>query len=271
MDMILQALTNIYSHLALWLAGTFVVSIALEYAMPCNPDQPRWRRGMVTDLLYFFIMPLLTRIVRLLLMAIGIYAVLRGANPQEVQVFLHSGYGYLATLPVWLQAALAFILSDIMIYWLHRWFHTAKMWRIHAIHHSSKHVDWLSTYRFHPVNSWISFTMVDVIMLFLGFSPMALAEMTAFNTAYSVMVHANLNWTFGPFKYIFASPVFHRWHHTTEAEGMDKNFAPTFPLLDIMFGTFYMPDGKLPHSYGVNGSDIPNGFLRQLIWPFTKR
>ena len=25
--------------------------------------------------------------------------------------------------------------------------------------------------------------------------------------------------------YVLASPVFHRWHHTSEAEGLDQNFA----------------------------------------------
>jgi sterol desaturase/sphingolipid hydroxylase (fatty acid hydroxylase superfamily) len=85
------------------------------------------------------------------------------------------------------------------------------------------------------------------------------------------MVHANLNWTFGPFKYLFSSPVFHRWHHTAQEEGMDKNFAPTFPLLDVMFGTFYMPDGKVPTHYGVPGSDIPDNFLGQISWAFKRR
>ena len=88
---------------------------------------------------------------------------------------------------------------------------------------------------------------------------------------YSAMVHANLNWTFGPFKYIFASPVFHRWHHTSLAEGRDKNFAPTFPLLDIVFGTFYMPENRLPEQYGVSGSKIPDGFISQMIWPFKNK
>ena len=107
-------------------------------------------------------------------------------------------------------------------------------------------------------------------MLFLGFSPESVSVMATFNLIYSAMVHANLNWTFGPFKYLFASPVFHRWHHTSQIEGMDKNFAPTFPLLDIVFGTFYMPEGRLPESYGVPGSDIPEGFWGQMAWPFRQ-
>ncbi len=103
----------------------------------------------------------------------------------------------------------------------------------------------------------------------LGFAPAAFALLVPFNRIYAGLVHANLNWTFGPFKYVLASPVFHRWHHTSEAEGMDKNFAPTFPFLDLMFGTFYMPEGKLPTKFGIAGGDkIANSFIGQTLYPF---
>ena len=88
---------------------------------------------------------------------------------------------------------------------------------------------------------------------------------------YSAMVHANLNWTFGPLRYVFASPVFHRWHHVAEGEGINKNFASTFPILDLIFGTFYMPAGQLPANFG-NGEDaFPEGFWGQLIYPFRRK
>ena len=51
------------------------------------------------------------------------------------------------------------------------------------MHHSSETLDWLSTYRFHPVNVWLSFTMVDTLMLLSGFSPAAITAMGAVSTA----------------------------------------------------------------------------------------
>lgn len=65
--------------------------------------------------------------------------------------------------------------------------------------------------------------------------------------------------------------MFHRWHHTLEAEGLNKNFAPTFPVLDLIFGTFYMPTGKLPEHFGNGEHDFPEGFLGQLVYPFTQK
>ena len=81
----------------------------------------------------------------------------------------------------------------------------------------------------------------------------------------ALFVHANLNWTFGPLKYVIATPVFHRWHHGPPHLGGNKNFAPTFALWDYLFGTFYMPEGELPKEYGVDDPHMPQGFLRSCL------
>ena len=52
-------------------------------------------------------------------------------------------------------------------------------------------------------------------LLLAGISPNVMLWVGPFTTATSAFVHANLNWTLGPFKYVLASPVFHRWHHTS--------------------------------------------------------
>lgn len=267
---LLSIIIDSYIYLSLWLVGFFVTFTILAKFMACNP-QPSWRHDIWTDIIYYFVMPLLTRFVHIALVSGGVYLIHYGVPDSTIAEYVRHGYGYLGELPVWLQAAIIFLASDIILYWTHRWFHTAKMWKFHAIHHSPPHVDWLSTYRFHPINTWLSFTLVDSMMLVIGFSPEAVGLMAGVNMIYSAMVHANLNWTFGPFRYVFASPVFHRWHHTAQEEGMDKNFAPTFPLIDIVFGTFYMPEGRRPEIFGVPGSDIPSGFIGQMIWPFRQR
>ncbi len=128
----------------------------------------------------------------------------------------------------------------------------------------------MSTQRFHPLNQWFAFTLVDTAMLLIGFAPEAFAALALFNITFSAFVHANLNWTLGPLKYVIATPVFHRWHHTSVEEGGSKNFAPTFPILDVMFGTFYMPKGKLPENYGVSDPEFPEGFIDQMFYPFRK-
>ena len=61
---------------------------------------------------------------------------------------------------------------------------------------------------------------------------------------------------------MIASPVFHRWHHTAAERGGEKNFAATFPVLDLIFGTFYMPKGVLPDRYGIADKEFPGGLRR---------
>jgi hypothetical protein len=39
---------------------------------------------------------------------------------------------------------------------------------------------------------------------------------------------------------------------TSSAErGGEKNFASTFAVLDLMFGTYYLPKRELPDRYGI--------------------
>ena len=76
-------------------------------------------------------------------------------------------------------------------------------------------------------------SLADVIMLLAGISPNVFVVLGPITIAHSAFVHANLDWTLGPFKYVIASPVFHRWHHTAADRGGEKNFAATFPVLDL--------------------------------------
>jgi sterol desaturase/sphingolipid hydroxylase (fatty acid hydroxylase superfamily) len=53
-------------------------------------------------------------------------------------------------------------------------------------------------------------------------------------------------------------------------EGGNTNFAGTFPIWDVLFGTFRMPDGKLPEAYGKDEAAMPSGIIGQLAFPFRR-
>ena len=236
----------------------------------CNPGTPWWRnRGLLTDAWYWLIIPFLSPYIRMfLLIAIAAFT-LPFVTEGQLSDYINKGYGPLGMLPFWWQAAAYLLFSDFLLYWSHRLFHGAKLWRFHAIHHSAEDVDWTTAYRFHPVNLAFGAFLVDVVMLYIGVSPKVLLFLAPFQTMMALFVHANLNWTFGPLKYVIATPVFHRWHHSAPELGGEKNFAPSFALWDFLFGTFYMPQGALPQTYGVDDPNVPEGFLQQLVYPFT--
>jgi sterol desaturase/sphingolipid hydroxylase (fatty acid hydroxylase superfamily) len=151
-------------------------------------------------------------------------------------------------------------------------FHTMNFWRFHAIHHSAVDVDWLTAARFHPINIIVHSVLVGIIIYVMGFNPRAWLILAPFDILYSPLVHANLNWTYGPLRYVLASPVFHRWHHTHLDEGGNKNFAPTFPFLDIIFGTYYDPKDRRPEVFGTPNDPISDAnIFQQLIYPFIRR
>jgi sterol desaturase/sphingolipid hydroxylase (fatty acid hydroxylase superfamily) len=177
---------------------------------------------------------------------------------------------YFATWPLWLQAICVLTLSDFTAYWLHRAFHRGWLWRVHAVHHSSRELDWLSAVRLHPLNEIIGRMAQVLPFYFLGFSPLVLAGVAPFLSLYAILLHANVSWNFGPLRYVIASPRFHRWHHTSEEEGLDKNFAGLFPIWDLAFGTWYMPTNKQPTVFGIVNHDVPENLWGQLMYPFKR-
>jgi sterol desaturase/sphingolipid hydroxylase (fatty acid hydroxylase superfamily) len=247
-------------------------ALCLFSSQACNPGKVWWRnRGLVTDLWYWLIIPFLAPYLRMgLLIGLAAFA-MAFTTADELNSYIVNGHGPLGALPFWWQAAAYLLLSDFLLYWIHRLFHGAQLWRYHAIHHSAQDVDWTTAYRFHPVNLWFGPFLVDVMMLYAGASPTVLLLLAPFQTAMAIFVHANLNWTLGPLKYVVATPVFHRWHHTAPSEGGNLNFAPTFAIWDVIFNTFYMPAGALPQTYGVDDPAFPQNFLQQLIYPFRSR
>src|ERR1700677_3697000 len=253
--------------------GIAVVFTVLTWFWACNPGQAWWRkRDLVTDLCYWFFIPVITRYLRIGMLIVGAALLFRITTADGLIAFYENGHGPLAALPLVAQMAIFLIGEDIILYWTHRLFHGRRtLWKYHAVHHSSEELEWISAARFHPINLFFGSVLADVVLLVAGISPNIFVVLGPINIAHSAFVHANLDWTLGPFKYVIASPVFHRWHHTAAERGGEKNFAATFPVLDLMFGTFYMPKGVLPDSYGIDDKEFPEGFGRQLAYPFKSK
>jgi len=152
---------------------------------------------------------------------------------------------------------------------MHRAFHGRRLWRFHAVHHSSVDLDWLSAVRPHPINDALMRIAATLPVLVLGFAPVAVAGIAPLLTLMAILVHANLDWDWGPLRGVVASRRFHRWHHTDEANARDKNFAGLLPLWDIMFGTYYMPSDRLPGRFGT-ASPVPTGLVGQFLFPFRQ-
>ena len=250
----------------IYLAAAFVAFGVLARISPCNPEQRRFvGRDLVDNTLFWFLGLVLYGDIAGAYVRWGVDLTFQRDAP-EILSAIEAGYGFAARLPLWAQAVVIIVAMDFIQYWLHRLFHGRALWPFHAVHHSVEDLDWTATYRIHPVNFLIYSAGALAVVRLAGFTPAAFLVIGPFNLVAGALAHANLDWTFGPFRYVIASPVYHRWHHVRDPAVHNRNFAPTFPVWDLMFGTFYMPRGVLPHDYGVDG--VPRHFLAQLVYPF---
>jgi sterol desaturase/sphingolipid hydroxylase (fatty acid hydroxylase superfamily) len=258
------------------IGGLLVLSAVfwlLERWRPSLPEQRRERIQTRTDLVYWFFTPLVTRFVTRVSIGIvfALVALWQGVSFDDFRAAASTRQTWASALPTWVQIPAILLLADLLAYCSHRLFHGRWLWPFHAIHHSSKSVDWLSSVRLHPINDVVS-RIVQVLPLYwMGFNGVVLAAFVPFLTLYALLLHANVRWTYGPLRYAIASPAFHRWHHTSEEEGLDKNFAGLFPFIDLLFGTFYMPADRQPQRFGILKNDVPDGLLGQLAYPFRTK
>jgi sterol desaturase/sphingolipid hydroxylase (fatty acid hydroxylase superfamily) len=230
-----------------------------------------FRRGWLTDVAYFFTTTLLTKpLVRLLfIVPLTLLVLAKVASPAQLRAGAYGGFGPLSRQPDWLQAVQIYVLIDFCGYWTHRLFHRGGWWPFHAVHHSSEDLDWLGSLRVHPVNEIVNKLAQVTPVLLLGYNPKVTLGAAPVLTFYAIFIHANVNWDFGPLRGVFASPVFHRWHHSRERAAWDKNFAGLLPLWDILFGTYYMPKGRFPENFGIH-EPMPENYLSQLWEPVAQ-
>lgn len=177
-------------------------------------------------------------------------------------------------LPFIFQVFLGLLLLDTKLYIRHRFTHKF-MWRTHSVHHTAEEINWLTGYRLHPFEIIVDIAFSIPFMHILGFDGNGIAVASSIMLVFNLFTHANLNLEYPGFmRYCLSSPNFHRWHHAKfEKEAFNKNFSVIFPFIDLVFGTFYHPAGKLPSAFGIlqkpTAAKIKQNLLGYLIYPLN--
>ena len=167
----------------------------------------------------------------------------------------------------WACALLAMLLSDFVAYALHYYQHkNPLLWEFHKVHHSPSVMHPLTNYREHPIDN-LFYTLGHgvaiglsggVIVWALGYIP---ATPTIFGVALFAFLfnalgynlrhsHIWLRWP-GKWAYVFGCPAHHHIHHSCHPDHIDKNFAFLFPVWDVVFGTFCLPDDNRTVRFGL--------------------
>jgi lathosterol oxidase len=240
-----------------------VIFIPIELFFPKNKNQTKFHEEWRTDLVYFVISHLFIQFF--------------GVITQKPAVLFFGWIGldkvhlWVQQLPFILGLLLAFFTTDLFQYWAHRIFHNhVYLWRFHSVHHSTQHMDWLAGSRTHFIDIFFTRAMTFIPLYVLGFPTAVFNAYIIFIAIHAVLIHANTRINFGPLKYIFTTPQYHHWHHCEDPKYYGKNFASIFPVIDMMFGTYYLPGNTWPAGTGVHEGSYPKGFIKQTMYPFTK-
>lgn len=221
------------------------------------------RDGWRTDLTYFFLSHVLVQFILLTVTAV--------TSPWAEALSAPGLTGVVAGLPIWAQFLLAAFVADLAQAVLHRGYHRISvLWRFHAVHHSSRNLDWLAGSRVHLVETVMTRAIVLLPLLALGFSVQAVNAYVILVGLQAVVAHANIGVRFGWLEYVITLPRYHHWHHARHIDYWDRNYAIHFPLVDMLMGSFKLPsDGSWPEEYGVLRLEtVPRGIVAQTLMPF---
>lgn len=171
--------------------------------------------------------------------------------------------------PWWLQVVEIILLSDFLIYWGHRLQHRVDLlWRFHSIHHTSEHLDWLASYREHPLDTLYTMGLINFPAIILGFPLSTIAALIVFRGVWAIYIHTNVRLPIiRPLRFLIGAPELHHWHHNKDRD--TGNYANISPLMDLIFGTYMCPDHE-PECFGIKEPAAKN-YLGHLLQPFKRR
>jgi len=164
------------------------------------------------------------------------------------------------------EVVVGLLLFDLGGYAYHRLSHAVPaLWRLHEIHHSSETMDWLASFRQHPLEILLITLAQNAPLVLLGVPLGAHATVLVVLKLVTVFVHSNLRVTIGPLRFVLATPRFHHRHH--ERDGATANFAALFPFIDVVFGSHSDAVGR---RFGVARA-VADSFIGLLLAPLRAR
>ena len=220
-----------------------IIYVPLERLFP-RVAQPVVRHAFATDLAYFFVNHVLVHVT----LFVAVLPAMTLLGWARYPPLVHA----VASQPLALQVTEILVAADVFQYAVHRLFHAVPaLWRLHAVHHSSKQLDWLAGSRLHLVDAIVVRASTFAPLFVFGFSDAAIRIYAAIVALLGVFLHANLRLRLGALETVVTTPRYHAFHHAADAEALDKNFAFHLPVIDRLFGTQYLPERPWPERYGI--------------------
>jgi len=260
--------------------GLIIISIVvwgLEIAFPWRKNQPIFRKDFWLDVFYMFFNFFLLNLIILIALSNTAFQLVNdvlasiGLSITDLQIF------NINALPKTLRIFLFFIIIDFVQWYTHTLLHKFEfLWNFHKVHHSVKQMGFAAHLRYHWMEPVLYKSMKYIPLAIMGgFTVHDVAIVHFFNIIVGHLNHANLNWDYGIFKYIFNNPKMHIWHHVKtlpEERKNGVNYGITLSIWDYIFKTNYIPKDGKDIEIGFEGDDqFPKDFLSQELYPLGKK
>ena len=204
------------------LLGSTLIFVFIEKLFALRKDQPVFRPEWQTDFHHFLVNHMIVGFV-LLATNLLVHELFGWAAKDGIRAWVQD-------LPFFVALFLIVLVADLVQYWTHRAYHEVPLlWRLHAVHHSVKDMDWLAGSRQHILELIITRTLVLAPIFVLGFSKEVIDAYIVFVGFQAVFNHANVSVRLGPLRYLIVTPNFHHWHHSADTEGSIATTPPTSP------------------------------------------
>lgn len=238
------------------IAPVFVLCVVgillLEHRFPARTGQKLLHPGMAQDAVWF------------LVQAVG-EATLLGAWAALLNRFYHAHLEFLTLdvlsgLPSWLVIVVSVIFYDFLRWLQHVVQHKVPwFWAFHAVHHSQKHLNLFTDFRYHVFEYLVRQAVYFLPLLMLGVTMPELLWLAFLLIWHARLTHANIRTDFGVLRFILVTPQSHRVHHSLEASHRDRNYGAFLSVWDWIFKT-QVPDNKVYPDTGIGDDEFPSEY-----------
>ncbi len=152
----------------------------------------------------------------------------------------------------WRTWIVGFLAVEFAYYWFHRWSHTIRwLWASHAVHHSAEEFTLPAAMRLGWTSALSGGWLVFAPLVLLGWHPVIVAGLLAFNLPYQFLLHTEVVGRLGVLERVLNTPSHHRVHHASNPCYIDRNFGGVLVVFDRWFGTYAEELPQDPCRYGL--------------------
>ena len=160
-----------------------ILFVPLERVFRARPRVGRRPELLLDILFYFFQYAIWAGAVSWLLMSLEVL----------VEPVLAPRRGLIDALPWAAKFVIAWFAGDLVLYWGHRLQHRVPLlWRFHRVHHTAEEVDWLASFREHPVDGLYTRLLANLPTILIGFSLAEIAGLMTLRGLWASFIHANV-------------------------------------------------------------------------------